>query len=189
MTPDPDDCYRFGPAYRESVRLAGGIDVLLRLVIPADKPLLKRGMDAFSAESRYRRFLIAKRGLSDDELRYLTDVDGVDHFAVGALACNPDGQAEGVGVARFVRFEEDRGVAEPTVAVIDSFQGRGLGGVLFRRLMDAARERGIARFHGRMLSGNEPMRRILEHTGPVVWRPTGQLTEFEVGLFPDTPAA
>jgi RimJ/RimL family protein N-acetyltransferase len=174
--------YRFGPAYREPVRLSEGIEVLLRLVIPADKPLLRRGMDAVSPESRYRRFLIAKRDLSDDELRYLTEVDGVDHFAIGAVAETTDGQEEGVGVARFVRFEQDRGVAEPTLAVVDSFQGRGLGAVLFRRLMEAARERGITRFHGRMLAGNEPMRRILERAGPVKWHPAGQLTEFELPL-------
>lgn len=182
MSPDPETGYRFDAAYRESVRLPGGIEVVLRLVIPADKPLLKRGMDAFSPESRYRRFLIAKRGLSDEELRYLTELDGVDHFAIGAVVTRPDGSEDGVGVARFVRFEQDRSVAEPTIAVVDSLQHRGLGSALFRRLMDAARERGITRFHGRMLAGNEPMRRLLERAGPPAWHAAGQLAEFELPL-------
>jgi GNAT superfamily N-acetyltransferase len=180
--------YRFGPDYEESVRLPTGLEVRLRLVSPADKPLLKRGMDAFSAESRYRRFLIAKRDLSDEELRYLTEVDGVDHFAIGALVANADGSDDGVAVARFVRFEQEREVAEPTIAVADPYQGLGLGALLFGRLMDAARERGIARFHGRMLAGNEPMRRILERAGRVAWHAAGQLTEFDLALDGDAAA-
>jgi len=157
MTTHENVACKFGPDYREVIELNDGTPVTLRLVIPADKPLLERGMDDFSKESRFRRFLYAKMRLTNADLRYLTEIDGVDHFAIGAL--NKAG--DGIGVARFVRFGDDREVAEPAIAVIDAYQNRGLGYALFRRLMAAARERGIRRFHGSILSGNTAMTHLL----------------------------
>lgn len=174
---------RYTPEYRETVRLRDGTEVLLRLVIPADKLLLKRGMDRFSPESRYHRFLYAKHELSEVELEYLTEFDGIDHFALGAVAHDASGEEQGVGVARFVRFGDESDTAEPTVAVVDEFQGRGLGGLLFSRLMDAARERGIRRFHGRMLAHNKAMRALLHWAAPDLrWSGGGYVTEFWMDL-------
>jgi GNAT superfamily N-acetyltransferase len=174
---------RFTPDYRERVCLRDGTAVLLRLVIPADKLLLQRGMDRFSPESRYHRFLGTRPELTADELDYLTELDGVDHFALGALATDAGGEEQGVGVARFVRFGDEADVAEPTVAVVDAFQGRGLGTILFARLMEAARERGIRRFHGRMLTHNTVMRALLRHASPTVrWASGGYVSEFWLDL-------
>lgn len=122
---------------------------------------LAHGMDNFSPESRYQRFLGARADLSACDLRYLTEIDGVDHFAFGALVW-PD---EGVGVTRFVRFDHEPEIAEPAIAVIDSYQNRGLGRLLFSRLTAAARELGIQRFCGSMLSGNKPMNSLLHSVG------------------------
>ena len=157
MTKLTGNAYKFTPTYREAVNLSDGTPVTLRLVIPADKPLLERGMDNFSPESRFSRFLFAKLKLTNADLCYLTEIDGVDHFAIGAL--NQAG--EGIGVARFVHFGDDREVVEPAIAVLDAYQNKGLGGILFRRLMAAAQERGVKRFHGSMLSVNKPMMHLL----------------------------
>ncbi|MGB5178479.1 MAG: GNAT family N-acetyltransferase [Gammaproteobacteria bacterium] len=138
MTKPTENAYIFTPIYREAINFSGGIPVTLRLVIPADKPLLERGMDNFSPESRFQRFLFAKLKLTNADLRYLTGIDGVDHFAIGAL--NQAG--EGIGLARFVRFGDHQVVAEPAIAVLDAHQNKGLGCILFRRLMAAAREIG-----------------------------------------------
>ena len=43
------------------VRLRDGGEVLVRAVQPEDKPLFARGWERFSDESRYRRFMGAKR--------------------------------------------------------------------------------------------------------------------------------
>ncbi len=179
-TPGP---LRYTSEYREKVRLRDGTEALLRLVIPADKSLLKRGMDNFSPESRFHRFLFAKHELSAVELEYLTEFDGIDHFALGALVIDAEGREQGVGVARFVRFGDEADVAEPTVAVVDEFQGRGLGSLLFSRLMEAARERGIRRFHGRMLAHNKAMRALLHRAAANLrWSGGGYVTEFWMDL-------
>jgi GNAT superfamily N-acetyltransferase len=177
MSREKQKSYRFNNEYREIVRLSDNTQVTLRLVVPADKLLLARGMDNFSAESRYRRFLASKKALTAAELQYLTEVDGVHHFAIGALR----GPNDGVGVARFVCFGENRDIAEPAVAVIDSYQNKGLGKILFTRLMAAARERGIQRFHGIILASNQPMKHLLHSVGQrICFEYKGSLLEFEM---------
>jgi len=53
-------------------------------------------------------------------------------------------------------------VAEVAVAVIDAKQRLGLGQLLLRALVDAARDRGIRRFRATLLSENAPARSLLE---------------------------
>src|SRR5207245_4362935 len=98
--------------------------------------------DRLSPTSRYRRFLSAKDHLTDREWRYFTEVDGINHFALGAVR-HADGQEEGLGVARFIRLIDRPTVAEPAVVVADPWQRKGLGRLLLARLVAAASERGI----------------------------------------------
>jgi GNAT superfamily N-acetyltransferase len=175
----PKDSLFYNGHYREKALLKDGTEVELRLVIPADKTLLAHGMDNFSPESRYQRFLGAKKTLDDNELTYLTHVDGVDHFAIGALASDE----EGIGVARFVRFGPDRSAAEAAIAVLDAYQNRGLGRILFTRMISAAVERGIEHLNGSMLSDNRSMKGLLDSIGlDVRYRLRGPVTDFEVTL-------
>src|SRR5215813_10393760 len=141
---------RFDADYREKVVLKGGTEVVLRLVRPDDKPLFVAGFARLSPESRYFRFFTGKDHLTDAELRYLTELDGENHLAIGALG--PDGQ--GAGVARFIRLAQEPEVAELAVTVVDSMQRKGLGRILSERLMAAARERGVKRLRAEILAEN-----------------------------------
>lgn len=157
---------RYGPDYREEVRLRDGTRVLLRLVRAGDEELLREGFQRMSPISRYRRFLMAKSGLSDAELAMLTDTDGWNHVAIGAASLDGDAIDEPLAVARFVRIEPDGDVAEAAIAVVDAWQGKGLGRILFRRLAAAAEERGVRRFRVEMLAENEQMRALTRVLGP-----------------------
>ena len=150
---------RFDQGYKEDVTLSDQTVVRLRLVRPSDKELLLRGFDRLSPESRYRRFFTERAALTAADLRFFTEVDGIRHFAIGALCRDAEGRAQGIGVARFV--SADGTVAEPAIAIIDDVQGKGLGRILFQRLVAAAQERGIQRFRAEVLAANEPMRKIL----------------------------
>ena len=77
--------YRFDDSYDEAVTLSDGQRVHLRLMQPSDKELLLAGFERLSPDSRYARFMAPKARLTEGELRYLTEVDGVDHFAMGAI--------------------------------------------------------------------------------------------------------
>jgi RimJ/RimL family protein N-acetyltransferase len=131
--------------------LSDGTPVELRPIRVDDKEALAAGYARLSERSRLRRFLGPKPRLTASDLRYLTEVDGVNHYAVVAL-WGPDI----VGVARWVRLVDDPQEAEVAVVVGDALQGKGLGKILARDLADAARARGIRRIRASILSDNPP---------------------------------
>jgi GNAT superfamily N-acetyltransferase len=155
----------FDADYREQVTLRDGRVVVLRLVRPEDKELLRSGFERWSPESRYRRFFSVKTELSDDELRYLTELDGVRHFALGAVTAAGD---DGLGIARYICLADEPGVAEAAIAVADHAQGVGLGSLLFQRLVAAAAERGVERFRCEMLAANASMAELVRSLAPTV---------------------
>jgi GNAT superfamily N-acetyltransferase len=175
---------RFDDRYAESITLRNGTPVQLRLVRPEDKPLLLEGFDHLSPASRYRRFFSAKNRLSERELRYLTELDGVNHLAIGAV--DPGGM-RGLGVARFVRLKDAPDVAEAAVAVRDELHGQGLGRILLERLAAAARERGIRHFRSEILASNAQIRALLDTIAPGASRTqAGDIVIIDHELAPET---
>jgi GNAT superfamily N-acetyltransferase len=156
----------FDGSYRELVRLDDGTEVIVRLIRPTDKELLRRGFEHLSVKSRYLRFLSARASLTDDDLRRLTELDDATECALGAVLLDEDRERRGLGIARFARDEHSFEVAEAAVAVIDDFQGRGLGRILLHRLVEAARERGVLRFRCEFLSHNERILNMLREHAP-----------------------
>jgi RimJ/RimL family protein N-acetyltransferase len=140
-------------------RLRDGQEVLIRRIHPEDKPLLSAGHARLSSETIYRRFLAPKPRLTSADLRYLTEVDGHDHFA---LVATPLEHPEWiVAVGRFVRLREDPAVAEFAIVVGDHYQRQGLGTQLAQLLAQEARLRGIERFTATVLSENVAVRRLI----------------------------
>lgn len=137
------------------VPLAGDLVAQLRPVLPGDAPLIEQGLADLSEQSRFARFGIGIDRLTNQELRYLTDVDLVNHVAWGAMI---DG--DGAGVSRYVVLED--GVsAEVAVAVVDRFQRQGLGKTLFRALIAVARTDGIETFRFEVEPSNEVVKRLV----------------------------
>jgi GNAT superfamily N-acetyltransferase len=130
------------------------------LIRPDDKQLLHEGFLRLSPETRYLRFHGVKTDLTDAELRYLTEIDGVHHVAIGAIAAD-----EGIGVARLIELPAEPGVAESAITVADGWQGRGLGRILFDRIMAAASERAIRCIRCHVLGSNQPMQELLRALG------------------------
>lgn len=150
----------------ETAILSNGIELRLRAVRPTDKPLLVEGFEELSPRSRYLRFLAAKPRLNDDELRYLTELDGDKHVALGATRLREDGSEEPVGIARFVANKEDAKLAEAAVTVKDAYHGMGVGKLLLRRLSRVAAAHGIQRFRCTVLADNAAMLSLLTDLDP-----------------------
>ncbi|MBT8466419.1 MAG: GNAT family N-acetyltransferase, partial [Deltaproteobacteria bacterium] len=160
--------YRYDGSYEESVHLADGQRIKLRLMRPSDKEMLREGFEHLSADSRYARFMTPKSRLTDAELDYLTKVDGVNHFAMGAIRRRLLSTDEGIGSARFVRLPAQPDTAEPAVTVLDEFQGKGLGSILLQRLIEAAWERDVRWFVSELLAENKASKRMIESLSPEV---------------------
>jgi RimJ/RimL family protein N-acetyltransferase len=141
--------------------LRNGTRVLIRPIRPDDKALLARGMASLSPCSARLRFLAPKNHLTVAELRYLTEVDQVDHYAlVAVLADDPTTMA---GVGRWVRDAEHPDRAEVAVVVGDCHQRQGLGTMLGIALADGARALGIGHFTAVMLPENVAAQRLFAH--------------------------
>ena len=158
----------------------GGL-VRLRPVVPEDKAALVEGFNRLSPESRYRRFMAPIAELSEEQLAELTEVDYVDHFVWVAFSLDEAG-TPGMGVARYVRDEDDPEVAEAAVTVIDDYQGRGLGRLLLEFLGAVALENGIARFRGYALEDNHPIRELLQRLGAKLEHDSPGTLRFELDL-------
>lgn len=148
------------PPHGELVGLRDGAQIVIRPIEPEDLHELELGFQHLGALSRYQRFRAPVDHLSRRQLTYLTHVDHDSHEAVVAV----DGATgQGVGVARYVRDPTDAARAEVTYAVVDHWQGRGVGTALVERLAALARAAGVERFTALMLVGNERARRLLAH--------------------------
>jgi GNAT superfamily N-acetyltransferase len=73
-------------------------------------------------------------------------------------------------------------VAEVAVTVIDEYQGRGLGRLLFRLVSSVALDRGINRLCAYTLADNLPVRRELARVGASVEWDSGGLIRAEMDV-------
>ena len=142
------------PLLRLSLR--DGTPVALRPVVPEDRERLLDAFDRLSETSRRFRFLGSVSSLSDAQLRYLTDTDGVDHVAWGALDLR-DLDAPGFGVGRWIRLTETPHVAEFSLTVLDDVQGRGIGQLLLAVLAVVAEPLGVHVLRGYVARDNVRM--------------------------------
>jgi GNAT superfamily N-acetyltransferase len=172
------------------VGLSGAPDSMrleIRPIEAGDKADLASAVQQSSGEAVYRRFLGPHGPLTTAELRYLTEVDHHDHEAV--VAVDPE-SGRSVGVARYIRDREHRESAEIAVAVLESWQGRGVGKALMHGLADRAREEGITRFTALMLAHNRAMRKLLADLGsPRVLSTGAGAVELAVDLSREQPTA
>lgn len=139
--------------------LLDGTQVRIRPIRSADKLLLVDGLERLSDESVHRRFLSSKPRLSPRELRYLTEVDMVDHVAY--VVVREDRPDLVCGVGRWVRDRDDPHEAEVAIVIGDPLHGQRLGTALGRYLAQAAAERGVHRFTATMLAENVAAHRLL----------------------------
>lgn len=174
----------FGNLVLQSVNQANGRNDVNQLVIrpiaPSDAPALQAGFESLSEMSRYYRFHSGIRRLSDGLLRYLTEVDEIDHVALVAFERRGSGICDGVAVGRFVRNREAPHTAEIAVTVVDRAQGRGIARQLLAALGDAARERGIDTFTMSVISGNTKARRLVRSLGAIGKGSAGEVAVFHL---------
>lgn len=153
-----------GALLTDQAALPDGQIVYLRAINRNDRTSLREELFLkLSMNSLRNRFFAVKLDLSPAELSYFCEVDFVRHVAIVAeVECGTRRRL--VGVARFVRETSHSQEAEIAIAVIDNFQGMGIGSLLIERLIESARELGIVHFEGAMLAHNVRMANLLRKT-------------------------
>jgi RimJ/RimL family protein N-acetyltransferase len=155
------------------VPLADGLTIRLRPGLSSDSSALATGLAAMSPESLRRRFFSV--GMPPESVvRYLLDVNYIDHFAWVAID-GSDPESPPVGSARFIRSRVDHSEADIGIGLIDRMQGRGIGTLLMEALGVAAAVAGIEHFTADVLRENSAMRQLLR-------RPSTTWTSGERGV-------
>ena len=161
------------------VKLRDGSRVRLRPILADDKPLVADAFDRLSEGSRYRRFFQSQDALAPAALAYLTEVDHIDHEAI--IAIEPSG-GDALGVARYIRTGEDPEAAEVAFAVVDDWQGKGLGRALLTELTRRARQEGVRRFVAFVLYDNQEAIKLLRGVSEIERHGVGPEVELVIEL-------
>jgi len=114
------------------------------------------------AESRRRRFFVAKREFSDQEKTFFMNIDFVNHVALAA-EIDEDGRTAIIGGGRYIVVAS--GQAEVAFTVVNAYQGQGVGTLLTRHLVGLARAAGLTQLSAEVLPENISMRKVLEKFG------------------------
>ena len=136
-------------------------DVTIRAVRPDDKERIVQAFRGLDRSSVYTRFFSYKKALEDEELRRVTECDGVSHVVL--VATTGSGEHESIiGMGSYVR----RGAAaEVAFAVEEDYQRRGIASRLLQRLTAMARAQGIERFEADVLAENAAMHSVFRKSG------------------------
>jgi acetyltransferase len=139
---------------------------------PSDRRAVAFSMRHLGERSLQQRYLGAVRQVPESELDRLTRLDHWHHEAL--IAWSPVPRTP-IGVAEYVRLTEfDQ--AEIAVAVVDGWQGRGIGRALMSALQVRALAAGIRNFIATMQSGNRAALAVARELGP----------SYRVGRYLDT---
>ena len=148
--------------YSAIEKLRDGRRLEVRALVPDDRDSILKAFNRSSPQSLRRRFFAAKGGLTEKEIEFFSKVDFVKHVALAAVV-EEEGQPVIVGGGRYVLTEP--GQAEIAFAIIDQYQGKGIGAILMRHLATIAREAGLKEFVAEVLPENVPMLTVFKKSG------------------------
>ncbi|MBU0719516.1 MAG: GNAT family N-acetyltransferase, partial [Planctomycetes bacterium] len=137
--------------------------MFLRPLKLTDEPLLRDMFYKLSPESVHYRFFRAIKSMPHEKLQEFLRVDYQADMALVVLTSSRE-DAEIVGIAHY-GTDPRTNFAEASFLVRDNDQGKGIGTVLLRSLLDAARSRGIAGFTAEVLADNHGMLRVFHKCG------------------------
>jgi len=141
-----------------------GRRLLLRPIRPEDTPRHRQFLAKITPRDLYTRFFASVRELPETDLAHLTQIDYDREMAFVAVAGDPAGTEEILGVARACA-DPDNDAAEFAVLVRSDLKGHGLGTLLMRKLIRYCRERGTRELWGSVMSDNTAMLHLCRSLG------------------------
>jgi RimJ/RimL family protein N-acetyltransferase len=143
--------------------LAGGLKIRFRPIRPSDEEEMRRLFYRFSDEAVYYRYFSPIRSMPHSRMQPYVNVDYRKVLSVVGLVGDP-GSGRIVAEGRFARNPDDS-FAEVAFIVDEDYQGLGIATMLYRILIDLARERGIDGFTAGVLASNKAMMKVFEKGG------------------------
>src|SRR6516225_9294432 len=148
--------------YSTVLTLRDGRTIEIRALRPADRDDLMAAVGRTSCDSLYRRFFSPRRRFTETEVTFFVDVDFVNHVALVAVT-QEGGRSVIIGTGRYIVVKP--GQAEVAFAVMDDYQGHGIGSALVQHLVAIARGAGLQELIADVLPENIAMRKVFEKCG------------------------
>ncbi|MGP6159427.1 MAG: bifunctional acetate--CoA ligase family protein/GNAT family N-acetyltransferase [Vulcanimicrobiaceae bacterium] len=143
-----------------------GTELAIRPLRPEDEPLMRPFHAGLSEQSVYQRYThavpLADR-IAHEKLARVCFIDYAHEMALVALRTDSMGE-QIVGIGRLI-MEHERNEAEFALVISDSFQGKGLGSELLRRLVEIGRRERVGRIVGYILARNQSMLDVCKRLG------------------------
>jgi RimJ/RimL family protein N-acetyltransferase len=149
-------------AFSTTEILPSGQRLEIRALRSTDREGMLTAVARSSTQSLYRRFFTVRRYFSEAETTFFLNLDFVNHVALVAVA-EEGGKPVIAGGARYIVIKPGR--AEVAFAVVDQFQGRGIGSALLRHLSSLARQAGLQEFEAEVLPENAAMLKVFGKSG------------------------
>ncbi len=141
--------------------IRGGEHVLIRRLRPEDLALYPDFLADVSVEDRRLRFFGRIAELTAEEQRKLAHLDYAREMAFIAL---DEQTGRMLGLVR-LKDELDEESAEFAILVRSRLKGHGLGWQLMKHVIDYAREKGLRRVYGDVLTENATMLQMCSELG------------------------
>jgi GNAT superfamily N-acetyltransferase len=138
--------------------LVDGQSVTVRTMQLNDLAAIDAMHDRLSKQSLYSRYFVSYKP-SLDALREQMHLS--QHRGAALVATLDSALDEIIGMAYYLLFPDDVGVAEPAFLIEDRFQGQGLGSALFYYLTQEALSQALRGFRILILPENRRMLRLL----------------------------
>lgn len=149
------------PSFFQQIQLKNGIPAQVQLLTKADKKTLADGFERLSERTRYNRFFSHVRKLSEKQLEYFTNIDYINHFALGIYDILM-GPQYGIAIGRYIKMPNEPDTAEIAITVTDEYHHQGIGKYLINNLVQVARDNGFKKFVGFTLPDNKKVMKLVE---------------------------
>ncbi|MGE3315182.1 MAG: GNAT family N-acetyltransferase, partial [Planctomycetaceae bacterium] len=154
--------------YISYMELLDGTPIAIRPIRLEDESLMVAFHESLSFETVHQRYwhaMALSERTSHERLVRVCDTDFDREVAIVADRLNPEtSQHQILGVGRLSR-DPGADVAEFAVIVSDAWQGKGIGTVLLRQLIEIGRRERIRRIFGNILSENVRMLDVCRELG------------------------
>ncbi|MAY19630.1 MAG: GNAT family N-acetyltransferase [Erythrobacteraceae bacterium] len=160
--------------------IASGRHIRIGVISPEDGEKMREGISKMSPQSRYYRFFSGADEQPDHVIDRLTSVDGVSHFAWGALDCDQPG-APAIAAVHAMRTETDQPM-EFSVVVLDDYQGEGVSKLLSAMLFAQCLVHGEQTLVAHVLEENRRSKTFITHLGGTRQSADGHVVEYRIDV-------
>jgi acyl-CoA hydrolase/RimJ/RimL family protein N-acetyltransferase len=143
--------------------LRDGTEIFFRAVKPTDEPALSEMLYSLSEETLKKRYKTKTKAFPHKDIQQLTNIDYKKDLAIVGVVPGVSGD-EIVAITQYY-LDPKTQEAEVAFLVQDEWQKKGMGTLLVDYITKVAKQRGVKRFHAKVLADNRPMLTIFYNSG------------------------